>query len=259
MAISRRNAAGKRQADRLQARYEARQRIEYEKADTHAAIAAAKASSAGMRAALDYRKLNKEQRAAARQNYRGGMHATSAVEHARSVGSAARADAALARINKADARYSTVAPKPGLHPDFREPQFGSEAEHKAAKYDAEASIRREVKRAMQEGGFSKGKSFLEIVNKPGRLAEIKAKQIADLKRPIGDALDKANVSARVNEGLRLSAKRGEFGKAHPGYKGGVEKRLASINKRRATQGKRPLGGGVVGDKPGHPFRGNQYS
>jgi len=30
-------------------------------------------------------------------------------------------------------------------------------------------------------------------------------------------------------------------------------------KRREVRGKKPLGGGQVGDKPGHPFRGNQYS
>lgn len=36
-------------------------------------------------------------------------------------------------------------------------------------------------------------------------------------------------------------------------------RFKTVNKRRMARGKRPLGGGQPGDKPGHPFRGNQYS
>lgn len=35
-------------------------------------------------------------------------------------------------------------------------------------------------------------------------------------------------------------------------------RVEAINKRRASQGRPPLGG-HPGDRPGHPFRGNQYS
>jgi len=38
----------------------------------------------------------------------------------------------------------------------------------------------------------------------------------------------------------------------------TEKRLQRINERRIARGK-PALGGQVGDKPGHPFRGNQYS